>query len=246
MTEEALNSRLNDFLNPLGFETHPFLVGWYNDKVGDKFRLSFPADTLAFVVLSRPSMFENTFVPFVSRSGKDSSDGGTRDPIDQCMLETFAKIKDVLKEHETVAMHDFELAPNRRPKILVQTAAHVSGAVRFFRAEDVEDQETLKQSVKSPKIYPVCLHPKFGGWFAIRGVVILEDVLSPTLKPQRVNLDLDDESIAKVLRLYNDQWQDWSFRDVIPSPEKYSELQRTYFSTPPAERAKVVQTMKSE
>jgi hypothetical protein len=28
-------------------------------------------------------------------------------------------------------LHDFQLEPNRRPKILVQTAGHVSGAVRY-------------------------------------------------------------------------------------------------------------------
>jgi hypothetical protein len=31
------------------------------------------------------------------------------------------------------SLHDFELVANRRPRILVQTAGHVSGAVRFYR-----------------------------------------------------------------------------------------------------------------
>lgn len=33
---------------------------------------------------------------------------------------------------------DYEVHPNRRPKILAQTAAHVAGAAYYYRRQDVE------------------------------------------------------------------------------------------------------------
>ena len=54
-----------------GFEAHPFKIGWYNESVGEKFELPYSCDTLAFVIISQPSMFENTFLPFVEESLKD-------------------------------------------------------------------------------------------------------------------------------------------------------------------------------
>ena len=92
----------------------------------------------------------------------------SRDPLDECMSRTMASVREELfPELQNVAvMHDFELLPNRRPKILAQTAAHVSGAVRLFQEGDVAPE--LLANIHSPKVYPVCLHPRFGGWFAIR------------------------------------------------------------------------------
>jgi len=31
-----------------------------------------------------------------------------------------------------------------------------------------------------------------------------------------------EEEIMNLLRLYNDHWRDWSFRDVIEAKERYS------------------------
>jgi hypothetical protein len=54
-----------------GFEVHPFKIGWYNESVGEKFALPYSDDTLAFVVISQPSMFEKAFLPFVANNLKD-------------------------------------------------------------------------------------------------------------------------------------------------------------------------------
>ena len=136
------------------------------------------------------------------------------------------------EEEDVTVLHDFQLNPNRRPKVLVQTAAHVAGAVKFFQDADVQDKELLKD-VKSPKIFPVCIHPKFGGWFAIRAVVIFEKKKAVKLPKKDCSLCLSEKEIAKLLRLYNDQWQDWSFRDVIKTEERYSDMQKMYFETKP-------------
>lgn len=41
-------------------------------------------------------------------------------------------------EGEAETIHDFEMHPNRRPKVLVQTAGHVAGAAYYYQASDVK------------------------------------------------------------------------------------------------------------
>jgi len=97
------------------------------------------------------------------------------------------------------------------------------------------------------KIYGVSIHPKYGGWFALRGVVIFSDTLVPNL-PRLLPPDVlpDDASRVEVLERYNFHWRDWSFRDVVPPACKYSEEQKLYFITPPNERAQLMEKIKTE
>ncbi|XP_059088810.1 cyanocobalamin reductase / alkylcobalamin dealkylase-like [Tigriopus californicus] len=243
---QSLGERLNvAHFHPGGFEAHPFLVKSYNELVGPKFRLDYPDHTLAWVVLSRPSMFENTFLPFLKRTKNDPG-VFDRDPLDQCMWRTFQDLKEQFEPEfgRIDVMHDFEIRPNRRPKILVQTAAHVSGSVRLFRESDVTEDPSLLKPIQSPKIYPVCLHPIWSGWFAIRGVFLFRDIQvdPPVLASKPCDLELPEALIAELLRLYNDHWQDCRFRDSVhPAREKYSSVQQDYFAAKPAERIKVIE-----
>ena len=65
----------------------------------------------------------------------------------------------------------------RRPRILVQTAAHVAGVTHYYRP-DVVIRAAEQAGVPLPwgeeaKVFGVCMHPKYGGWFAIRGMFLL-------------------------------------------------------------------------
>ena len=238
-TEDCFQSKLDAYFNPLGFECHPFLTSWYNDKVNQKFRLEFADDALGYVIISQPSMFEKTFLPFLRHKCHENQSEFIGDPIDHCMRSVFKESVEHFPNEECKIFHDFELLPNRRPKVLVQTAAHVAGAVKYFQESDVKEKELLSD-MKSSKIYPVCLHPRWGGWFAIRGVIIFQNVRRPHLQKLDCQLELGQSEIALLLKRYNDCWQDWTFRDVYPSEDKYSEKQRLYFSTNPSERMSLV------
>lgn len=39
--------------------------------------------------------------------------------------------------HELEIIHDFDLTHSRRPRVLVQTAGHVSGAAYYYQRHDV-------------------------------------------------------------------------------------------------------------
>ena len=230
-----LGAELTEQLGPFGFELHPFLVGWYNERVGQKFFLDFASDTLAFVVISQPSMFENAFLPYLANTKLEA----LHDPIDECMLHYFSLVTS--RHANTVTLHDFQLSPSRRPKVLVQTAGHVSGAVRFYQPEEVKKGELEK----GKKYFPVCHHPIWGGWFALRGVIVFAKVKANLSRRLPADL-LTEEQVLELVHRYNGNWQDSIWRDVGRggnSCEKYSDLAVKYFDTKPSERMALIKDL---
>ena len=265
LTEENYTniiSTLEENASNCGLETYPFKIGWYNEALLDKkFELNDDYDTLAFVVISKPAMFEKAFLPFLCQEATTGTDSEIKDPLDRCMKETFNHLSQLFSnEGYTInAMHDFEISPvTKRPKVLVQTAGHVSGAVRFYQKHDLngkieieaeysESELNFINNVKSSKIFPVCLHPRYGGWFALRGVLVFRNVKVPgnlglkrTDPPKILRTKFD---IANLLYLFNEHWRDSRYRDVGMSTdlERYSDLQRKYFGTEPSERSSLIQ-----
>ena len=74
-------------------------------------------------------MFEATFLPFVNEHWDQIQNNVLVDLLDQCMIKVLGALKSQLEgiDSQVLLMHDFELSPARRPKVLVQTAGHVSG-----------------------------------------------------------------------------------------------------------------------
>ncbi|XP_032884595.1 cyanocobalamin reductase / alkylcobalamin dealkylase [Amblyraja radiata] len=227
-----IQRRLDELLSPLGFQCDPFKISWYNAVVQPCFHLQYPDDTLAFVVLSTPQMFEKAFKPFIGVMQLST----VRDPIDECVAHYFSLVGKNFPDHRIETIHDFELLPNRRPKVLVQTAAHEAGVAYYYQMKDVQ-----KNPWGEKKLYGVCIHPRYGGWFAIRGVLIFPDVQVPSLE-QKLPVDCvsTDEKKIQLLNRFNFHWQDWTYRDIIDVEERYSEEQMQYFATPPAERFKLL------
>ena len=226
-----LKTKIGDILFPHGFEAEPFLTGWYNELVSSKFQLDYPPDTLAFIIISQPSMFEKAFLPFLG----GCVEVGVQDPVDQSMLHYFSHLHALAPSVTT--LHDFQLSPSRRPRILVQTAGHVAGAVTFYQAGDY-------QQLADKKYFPVCHHPTWGGWFALRGVVIFPNIQTDLTRPRRPP-SLTEAEAVQLITLYNESWRDWSWRDIgrDQHAERYSDLQRKYFDTPPARRWEIVKEL---
>lgn len=228
-----IRERLQGALHPYGFQIYPFQVGWYNAVLDPVFHLSYPDDTLAFVVISAPSMFMNAFRPFLKEKKLQS----LRDPIDQCVAHHMELSKELFPSHQVDVIYDYELHPNRRPKVLMQTAAHVSGAAYYYQRKDVPEDPWEKR-----KIFGVCIHPVYGGWFAIRAVLVFTDIRAPGLeKLDPIDCVPSREDRIRLLENFNFNWRDGKYRDVLPAEEKYSEEQTLYFSTPPGERMKLLE-----
>ncbi|XP_054428108.1 cyanocobalamin reductase / alkylcobalamin dealkylase [Pteronotus mesoamericanus] len=223
-----LKKKIEDTLCPFGFEVYPFQVAWYNALLPPAFHLPLPGPTLAFLVLSTPAMFDQAFKPFLQSCHLQP----LTDPVDQCVAYHLGRVRESLPELQMEVIADYEVHPNRRPKILAQTAAHVAGAAYYYQRQDVEADPWGTQHISG-----VCIHPRFGGWFAIRGVVLLPGVEVPDLPPTKP-LDCVPARADRIALLegFNFHWRDWAYRDAVTPQERYSEEQKTYFSTPPAQR----------
>lgn len=234
---DQIISKLQAHCAPLGLECHPFKVGWYNGVVQASFRLPHPPDTLSLIIISTPSMFEQIFTPFLSSAEFQAQ---SMDPLDQCMKKTFTDLAEFFEDLQVERIHDFESHANKRPKVLVQTAGHVAGAARYYQRSDITGIDPWEED---ERIYGVSMHPKYGGWFALRGVMIFKDVLVPDLE-QKEPIDCVPTNEMKIdlLHKYNTCWKDWTFRDVCANSiqGRYSEEQKLYFETPPEGRHKLI------
>ncbi|XP_027145874.1 cyanocobalamin reductase / alkylcobalamin dealkylase [Larimichthys crocea] len=227
---DEITAQLEDCLSKCGFEVSPLKVGWYNSLLPASFHLAYPDDTLAVVVLSTPSMFEQAFLPFMEERGYQ----GLSDPIDQCVKHKVSSaVSQCFPGQEVDVRYDYELLPSRKPKFLAQTAAHVSGAAFYYQKSDVIDQPWDEK-----KMFGVCVHPKFGGWFAIRALLVFGGVPVGSEMAQPVPPDCvpSREGRIQLLEGFNFHWQDWSYRNIVHPVQTYSQKQRDYFATPPAQR----------
>lgn len=242
-TSEEIVGKIHESCISKGLECYPFKVQWYNDKVQPAFHLPYYPNTLGVLIVSSPSMFERLFIPYLSSS--DFKIVGQLDPIDQCLKDEMHTMKEHLFPLHTVdIMQDFELHPaSRRPKVLVQTMGHIAGAARYYQRSDVDPDPWDEKE----KIYGVSVHPKYGGWFALRGVMIFKDVLAPELiQKDPVDCVPSRELRIELLEKFNRHWQDWSYRDVSGTgiEERYSREQKDYFGTEPRLRSDLIDTLR--
>lgn len=283
LTLSDVSNALDAYFRPLGLEIHPFKVGWYNESVSAPFMLPFNDNTIAFVIISSPSMFERAFIPYLKKNLVEIAGGNkSRDPLDSALTYHFQKAKCLFASEEIDVIQDFEILPNKRPKILVQTAAHIAGASFYYQKKDVENlhdkgcDEIANNSsggdrsltgaamkvdgrknnmVSNPadkpytsaapwepkeKIFGVCIHPKYGGWFAIRGVMIFRNLQGNIQRRDPINCVASRRLKIELLTRFNRNWRDGSYRDIIPVIERYSELQIKYFNTEPKDRHELI------
>lgn len=89
------------------------------------------------------------------------------------------------------------------------------------------------------------IHPKYGGWFALRGVLIFKNIKHPDLeRVSPVDVVKTYELKKELLERFNFNWQDWTFRDIIPVEKKYAEDQKEYFATLPKDRGALIEKIK--
>lgn len=182
-------------------------------------------------------MFEKGFIPFLK---SEDYNPGSMDPLDQFISGYVNKFKMKIPNKEMEIMFDYELLPSRRPKILVQTAGHVSGAAFYYQRENVKNDRWPANA----NIYGVSIHERYAGWFGFRGVIIFKNFQVPGLQ-QTPPIDVvgDDEKIIELLEKLNYHWKDGSWRDIVHAEKKYSDEQKLYFDTPPAERKQLLEKL---
>lgn len=241
VVEDEILRRLRDGVEGKGLELYPFKIGWYNSRVQKPFLFPDHEDTLGVVAVSSPSMFEKLFLPYLDQHVTVLG----QDPLDQCLREELRHLAGLFPSYQVEVIQDYELLPSRRPKVLVQTAGHVAGAAYYYQRTDVDPQPWNEKS----KIFGVSMHPRYGGWFALRGVLLFHGLLVPGLMQQEpVDCVSSREMRIKLLEKFNYCWRDWTYRDVTEREilERYSDQQRTYFATEPRDRFDLIKKWKQE
>uniref|UniRef100_A0A915ANT1 Cyanocobalamin reductase (cyanide-eliminating) n=2 Tax=Parascaris univalens TaxID=6257 RepID=A0A915ANT1_PARUN len=223
-----------------GFEWHHFKVGSYNAVVQKGVQLRFDDDVMAVVVLNTPSFFETTYKKWLQNQYKfgESMEIFVKrigpNPIRSYFLSRFAQIENRLLPIRAVSICDFEPLHDRLPLVSLPVCGHISGAAYFYRVKEAIDPITGKKKLHMG----LSLHPKYGGHFSFRGVIVFPDVHLPATykeKPPLKTLDTE-EKIDEALELFNEHYYDNRYRNCGNPVETYSELQLKYFSTPPERR----------
>jgi len=226
LTEKMIAEKLTEF----GMEAFSFNTDEYDSLVEKEFRLNRP-DSRALLIISRPDFFEKCVVPFIKENSNN-----LQDPID---ASAKSQIEKLFQGKEIV--FDYELHPNRRPKILMQTAMHVSGCAWFYQKQDC-DLELLPSDLRDQKLLGVCLHPEFGGYFSARAVVFIDIPDIPVKKP--VKILSEKREISKLLEEMNSNWRAGRWRDFGIPTKKYSSEALEFFNTKPKERNIIIERIR--
>lgn len=127
-----------------------------------------------------------------------------------------------------------------QPYVLVQTAGHCAGAARLYQEADVKDSSAVKalEAWKTKRraqelpatVFPVAIHPKFGGWFAFRAVLVIQGVRCPDLpRPAPPSALPNDDAIVQALIKFGDGWLDRELAGAEVE-DKYDAEAIEYFS----------------
>jgi len=241
----VINTVFKKVFLPLGMDWHPFQIGWYNDLVGPRFALGYPPNTVAFVVISGPEVFEKCVLPYLKKElAANPQLQEINDPLDDAIVNSFkiAQLDLTKLELETEALFDFQLHPSRKPKVLVQTAAHVAGAAQYFHQNKLPGKIQQEFFSQESKLSGVAVHPVYGGWFAIRGVIIftnleLNEDDKGLIRPESLNLISEEERIVTLLKEFAYNWEEDKWRTVFKgSGPEYSQDFKDFLSTVPGER----------
>lgn len=243
--EQVMDACRRRLSRDAGFECYAFNLDWYNEVVSHVFKLDkqYAHNSLAIVVLNTPRMFQASFKPWlIKQLGKQGDGYADRysDPLDQYCKYTMKNVKDsVLKTfpglHKFDVVHDFEILPSRRPKILLPTCGHVAGCCYYYQPVHV-DYKVIKDSPDCSSYMGLSIHPVFGGWFAYRAVFIVPDVEASSLEKSEPEKLLPNDQIFYALTLFNAHWKDGRYRSVTKPNCKYDDEQIAYFNMPPEER----------
>uniref|UniRef100_A0A0M3JJA6 Cyanocobalamin reductase (cyanide-eliminating) n=1 Tax=Anisakis simplex TaxID=6269 RepID=A0A0M3JJA6_ANISI len=126
-----------------------------------------------------------------------------------------------LKPIRAVAICDFEPLLHRLPMVSLQACGHISGATYFYPVKDPIDAKTGKKKLHMG----LSLHPKYGGHFSFRGVIVFPDVrlLDSYKENAPIRTLKTEESVEEALKLFNDSYFDNRYRDCGSPLKKHGE-----------------------
>mmetsp|Transcript_4228 Transcript_4228/g.9774 ORF Transcript_4228/g.9774 Transcript_4228/m.9774 type:complete len:291 (+) Transcript_4228:65-937(+) len=272
---EGLQAALNAFLRPLCLEcSPPFLVGWYNgtrtETAGGAQPIDAPDPTVAFALYSVPGYLDVVAEHFARvRPEKDF--------VDSCTNEILGWIRERLRPELQPMIVNTDAGP---PYYHVQTVGAVAGVDQHMEASDLngegdeewrEDLSDRLEDTRDPKmwgtdpvtrrkIFGVNMHPRWGGWYAYRALVVLPGAVAEGLARPEPVVCIGEGEARRILLEYNLRHEQCHWRDLAAEGhpadgrykpdeymffmetsgakrKRYLELRAAGFASPPAPRA---------
>mmetsp|Transcript_44177 Transcript_44177/g.99343 ORF Transcript_44177/g.99343 Transcript_44177/m.99343 type:complete len:298 (+) Transcript_44177:50-943(+) len=233
----------------------PFLIGWYNsqrDKTANgQQRLDLPEDAVAFTLYSVPQYLQVIVEHFARVQPKDRFVDSTTNRI----LSALAR--QLPAEFDAFTMNTDEGPPF---PIHVQSIGAVAGMdqhVEVSEVSEVTDEAWAAEisdeleEIRDPKmwgtnredrrrIFPVNVHPKYGGWYSYRAVVVLRGVRRPDLLAPEPLSFLSPEEKKRILGEYNSRHHLCHWRDLSesghPPEDRYTPDEYFFFIETNAEK----------
>ncbi|KAF5404518.1 Methylmalonic aciduria homocystinuria type C protein [Paragonimus heterotremus] len=240
------------------------------------------ADCVVICIISNPQMFEQSFLPHLTSwfqsAGVPSLGGalgglkkqtnghlqspGMNDPLDWSVLLRITEglnvslrtLQEQLSPDEFAMLAyprfitDYAMRPvTRLPYVHVQCAGHVSGLAYFHQRGTVNCAPQFRGG------NPGCsLHPRYGGWFGFRGIVVFPNLRCPNL-PRPVPVSslppgsppFAPELLDRLLVEFRDHWRENRWRNFgLPedSHQLYTAAAQCFFNTPPSKRAALLES----
>lgn len=235
--------------------TPPWLVGWYNsvrdETAGGLQKIEADDDAIAFALISVPCYID-VVAEHYARSRPDSGF------VDAATNEIMERLKQMLPAELGAILVNTDVGP---PYYHVQSVGAIAGNDEHLEAEDIDDAEWCNdlsdelQDSRDPKmwgddpamrrkIFGVNVHPKYGGWYSYRMLLILSGLKNSALADALVRPPqkkfLKPEDAKRILYEYNLQHDLCHWRDgTAPHPAscRYSPEEYFFFTeTKPAKR----------
>jgi len=252
----GFHGALAAWCEPYRFEcSKPFLVKWYNDKrsdiAGGTQRIEAPDTAVCFALYSIPGYLDVIVDHFRRVRPKDGF-------VDSATNEILGNLRSSLAPELDARVINTDMGP---PYFHVQTVGCVAAIDQHVEAEEfkgddaahwreelsdaLEETRDTKMWGTEPaqlrKIFAVNVHPKWGGWYAYRGLLILRGTSAEHLQPPQPLQFLPPTEAKRIISEYNRRHQECLWRDLTadghPPDCRYNTDEYFFFTeTSPAKR----------
>ncbi|KAF4683633.1 hypothetical protein FOZ60_008823 [Perkinsus olseni] len=274
---ERILRRCEEVLAGVGMEATPFVVDWYNDfrleVAADMPQLIEVSgrNRLGVVCLSNKNFFRSAVLGTYRKNIEDGGEAQRKfDFVAEASDDVGRMLRPLLVE-EIGRDESFIRVMNvdKPPFLHVQSIGHAIGLDMHLAPEYLKDGPELTEweaevretmhDVRDPdlwgsaydKILGLNLHPKYGGWYAYRLVVVIDLELEEALcQPPRCDIGLTEQQKRDILMEFNTQPDLGRWRDLPDGRTRrwqYDAGQYMYFHEKNrAKRARFMELMYNE
>lgn len=111
------------------------------------------------------------------------------------------------------------------------------------RNDEMGERREKKEENEGDNLMGVSIHPRFGGWFAFRAVLVFPTIQAEGMvQVDPLDVLASEEEKEALITSFVKNWKSAEYRNVVQPVNVYSERQRRYFETKPEHRIPLLMT----